>query len=133
MTSQETLYTKNAANDHSFPLVTHTAYFNTWFGRYGFLKSGYGAELFWTAWTLEWNPSFMGPRCVKLDEPCLWSLKLTCSVFQRLLLHMILATITMVMTIQRQRSCAVSGLPKTASSMIGNPEMVLELGDYYDF
>jgi hypothetical protein len=45
MTSPETLYMKNAVIDHSFPLVTYTAYSNTRFGRYGFLKSGYGAEL----------------------------------------------------------------------------------------
>jgi hypothetical protein len=40
MTSRETLYTKNADNEHSFPLVTHMAYFDTRFGRYGLLKSG---------------------------------------------------------------------------------------------
>jgi hypothetical protein len=28
----------------SFPLVTHTAYFDTRFGHYGLLKLGYGAE-----------------------------------------------------------------------------------------
>jgi hypothetical protein len=27
-----------------------------------FLKSGYGAELFWTAWTLERHLSFRGPK-----------------------------------------------------------------------
>jgi hypothetical protein len=53
MTSIETLYIKNAVNEHSFTPVTHTAYSNTRFGRYGFLKLGYGAEVFWTAWTLE--------------------------------------------------------------------------------
>jgi hypothetical protein len=53
MTSPETLYTKNAANKHRFPLVTHTAYFDTRFGRYGFLKTEQGAELFWIAWTLK--------------------------------------------------------------------------------
>jgi hypothetical protein len=53
MTSPETLYTKNSINEHRFPLVTHMAYFDTRFHRYGFLKSGYGAEMFWTAWTLE--------------------------------------------------------------------------------
>jgi hypothetical protein len=36
---------KDAVNGHNFPLVPHTAYFDTWFGRYRFLKSGYGAEL----------------------------------------------------------------------------------------
>jgi hypothetical protein len=45
MTSPETLYTENTVNEHSFVPVTHTAYFNTRFGRYGFLKAGYGAEL----------------------------------------------------------------------------------------
>jgi hypothetical protein len=45
MTSPEILYTKNAINEHSFLLVTHTACFDTWFGCYGLLKSGYGAEL----------------------------------------------------------------------------------------
>jgi hypothetical protein len=62
MTSPKTLYTKNAVNEHSFLFVTHTAYFNTRFGHYEFLKSGYGAELFWTAWTLELNQSFRGPK-----------------------------------------------------------------------
>jgi hypothetical protein len=58
----ETLYTKNAINELSFTLVTHTAYSDRRFRRYGFLNSGYGAELFWTAWTLERNPSFRGPK-----------------------------------------------------------------------
>jgi hypothetical protein len=68
MTSPKTLYTKNAINEHSFMLVTHTAYFDTRFDRYELLKSGYGAKLFWTAWTLERNPSFRGPKQVNLDE-----------------------------------------------------------------
>jgi hypothetical protein len=62
MTSPETLYTKNAMNELSFLLVTHTDYFDTRFGCYRFLKLGYVAELFWTAWTLERNPSFKGPK-----------------------------------------------------------------------
>jgi hypothetical protein len=49
MTFPETLYTKNAVNEHSFMLVTHTTYFDTRFGRYGFMKTEQGAELFWTA------------------------------------------------------------------------------------
>jgi hypothetical protein len=53
MTSPETLYTKNAAKKNNFRLVTHTAYFDARFGRYGFLKTEQGAELFWRAWTLE--------------------------------------------------------------------------------
>jgi hypothetical protein len=45
MTSRGTLYTKNTVNEHSFMLVTHTAYSDTRFSRYELLKSGYGAEL----------------------------------------------------------------------------------------
>jgi hypothetical protein len=45
MTSPETLYMKNAVIELNFPLVTHMADSDTQFGRYGFLKSGYGAEL----------------------------------------------------------------------------------------
>jgi hypothetical protein len=43
MTSPETLYTKNVVNELSFLLVTHTTCFDIQFGRYGVLKSGYGA------------------------------------------------------------------------------------------
>jgi hypothetical protein len=44
MTSSETLYTKNVVNELSFPLVTHMTCFDTRFGRYRFLKSGYSAD-----------------------------------------------------------------------------------------
>jgi hypothetical protein len=43
-TSPETLYTKKAVKELSFSLVTHIAYFNTRFGRYGFLNSAYNAD-----------------------------------------------------------------------------------------
>jgi hypothetical protein len=39
------LYTKYAINEHRFTPVIHTAYSDTWFGHYEFLKSGYSAEL----------------------------------------------------------------------------------------
>jgi hypothetical protein len=45
MTSLETLNTKVAINELSFPLVTHMVYFDTRFGSYRLLKSGYGAGL----------------------------------------------------------------------------------------
>jgi hypothetical protein len=45
MTFPESLHTKNAVDEHNFTLVTHTAYSDTQFDRYGFLNSGYGAEL----------------------------------------------------------------------------------------
>jgi hypothetical protein len=40
MTSPETLYMKNTINERIFPLVTHTAYFDTRFHPYGLLKWG---------------------------------------------------------------------------------------------
>jgi hypothetical protein len=45
MTSLETSNMKNVANELSFLLVTHTTHFDIWFGRYGFLKPSYNAEL----------------------------------------------------------------------------------------
>jgi hypothetical protein len=45
MTFPETLHTKNVVTKHSFTSVTHMAYSDTRFDRYGFLKLGYGAEL----------------------------------------------------------------------------------------
>jgi hypothetical protein len=44
MTSLDTLHTKSAVNELSFLLATHMSYFNTGFGRYGLLKSGYGTD-----------------------------------------------------------------------------------------
>jgi hypothetical protein len=46
MISLETLNTKIAVNELSFPLVTHTVYSNVWFDSYRILKSGQGAENF---------------------------------------------------------------------------------------
>jgi hypothetical protein len=46
MTFLETLNTKVAVNELSFPLVTHTAYFDAWFDSYGILNSERGAENF---------------------------------------------------------------------------------------
>jgi hypothetical protein len=46
MTFPETLNTKVADNDLSFPLVTHMAFSDARFGSYGILKSGRGAENF---------------------------------------------------------------------------------------
>jgi hypothetical protein len=45
MMSPETSYTKNVTNELSFLLVTHMTHFDKRFGRYRFLKLGYGAEL----------------------------------------------------------------------------------------
>jgi hypothetical protein len=46
MSFPETLNTKVADNELSFPLVTHMAYSDAQFGSYGILKSGQGAENF---------------------------------------------------------------------------------------
>jgi hypothetical protein len=43
-TSLEILYMKIFINELSFLLVTHTTCFDTQFGRYGFLKSGFFAD-----------------------------------------------------------------------------------------
>jgi hypothetical protein len=41
MTSPETLYMKNVSNKLSFLSVTHTTYFDIWFGCYEFLNSDF--------------------------------------------------------------------------------------------
>jgi hypothetical protein len=46
MTFPETLNTKVADSELSFPLVTHVSYFNARFDSYGILKLGRGAENF---------------------------------------------------------------------------------------
>jgi hypothetical protein len=46
MTFSETLNTKVADNELSFPLITHMAFSDAWFGSYEILKSGRGAENF---------------------------------------------------------------------------------------
>jgi hypothetical protein len=135
MTSSETLYTKNAVNKLSFLLVTHTAYSDTRFGRYRFLKSGYGAELIrdrmdrWLNFSGlrpksygaelirdkmdRWlNFSGLRPKSMNLCEGWLW--QLACSAFQCLLDHTIPVTTAMVTAIQRQHSCGVQWI-------VGNP------------
>jgi hypothetical protein len=44
MTSPETLHMKNPVDELRFPLVTHTAYYDTRLGSYGLLNSIYGAD-----------------------------------------------------------------------------------------
>jgi hypothetical protein len=51
MTSPETLNTKFAINELSFPLVTHTVNSDARFDSYGVLNIGQGAELIWIDWT----------------------------------------------------------------------------------
>jgi hypothetical protein len=45
MTSPETSCMQSIANELSFLLLTHMTCFDIWFDWYGFLNSGYGAEL----------------------------------------------------------------------------------------
>jgi hypothetical protein len=47
MISPETLNTKIAIKELSFPLVSHTALSEEWFGSYRLLITEQGAELFW--------------------------------------------------------------------------------------
>jgi hypothetical protein len=63
MTSQETLHTKNVANELSFPLVTHTTHFDIWFGRYGILKSfssGHAMDRLDCSWSVRFLGRKMG-------------------------------------------------------------------------
>jgi hypothetical protein len=46
MTFLEALNSKVVVNELSFPLVTHTAYYDVRFDSYGILKLGRGAENF---------------------------------------------------------------------------------------
>jgi hypothetical protein len=55
MTSLETSYMKNITNEISFHLVTHTTHFDIRFCHYGFLKSGYVAELILDRLMQKWN------------------------------------------------------------------------------
>jgi hypothetical protein len=55
MTSQKTSYMKNVIDKLNFLLVTNMTRFDIWFGRYGFLKSGYGAELILDRLMWGWN------------------------------------------------------------------------------
>ncbi len=54
MMSPETLNTKVAVNELSFPLVTHTVYFDARFDRYEVLNSGQGAENFLDRLVNDW-------------------------------------------------------------------------------
>jgi hypothetical protein len=62
MTSPETSYTKNIANELSFLLVTHMTHFNIQFGCDGFFKSGYGDELILDRLMQKWNSQVWGPK-----------------------------------------------------------------------
>jgi hypothetical protein len=62
MTSPKTLYTKNTINELSFSPVTHTSYFDTRFGRYGFLKSGYGADQILDRLIIQVIDQVLGPQ-----------------------------------------------------------------------
>jgi hypothetical protein len=67
MTSLETLYMKNVVNELSFLLVTHTTCFDIRFGRYGILKSGFGAGPFLHRLDIPVLGQVFGPpRCAKL-------------------------------------------------------------------
>jgi hypothetical protein len=72
MTFPESLNTKVAFNELSFPLVTHMAYSDVRFDCYGILKSGRGAEKLsgQTGQTGE-RSGFKGRRCTNFGEGCL--------------------------------------------------------------
>jgi hypothetical protein len=71
MTFPETLNTKVADSELSFPLVTHMTFSDARFGSYGILKSGRGAENFLDRLQTGEQSGFKGRRCTKHDESCL--------------------------------------------------------------
>jgi hypothetical protein len=70
MTSPETLYTKNVVNELRFLLVTHMTCFDIWFGRYGFLKSGFSAGQILDRLDIQVLGQVFGPQDVR---NLLWS------------------------------------------------------------
>jgi hypothetical protein len=68
MTTPETLNTEVVSNELRFPLVTRTVSSDARFDSYELLKSGHGAEWFWTDWTYEWISQAWGIRSVNLGE-----------------------------------------------------------------
>jgi hypothetical protein len=72
MTFPETLNTKVAINELSFPLVTHMAYSDARFDSYDILKSARGAEKL-SGQTVQTGErlGFKGRRCTNFGEGCL--------------------------------------------------------------
>jgi hypothetical protein len=65
MTFLETLNTKVADNDLSFPLVTHMAFSDARFGSYGILNSVRVLKTFWTDCADRRTIRFLGPKMQK--------------------------------------------------------------------
>jgi hypothetical protein len=62
MTSPETSYIKDVDNELIFLLVSHTTYFNIWFGCYVFLKSGFTAGQFLDRLVMQVIGQVFGPQ-----------------------------------------------------------------------
>jgi hypothetical protein len=107
LTSPEALYIKNVANELSFPLVTHTTCFNTRFGHYGFLKSGYGARQILDRLGIQMIDQVFGPQEEWNLMGFEYVLKVTCSAFQHLLEHTFSITAATVTAIWTQPMCGV--------------------------
>jgi hypothetical protein len=70
---------------------------------------------------------------VKLDEACSRPLKLTCSAFQRLLIHMISATIAMVMVLKDSTRAELADCRKADSSTVLKLGFNFRIDMNYDF
>jgi hypothetical protein len=99
MTFPKTLKTKVAINKLKFPLVTYMVLSDARFDSYGLLMTEYGADFSGQNGYVSGFLRFKGIRCMKHGEGCLWILKVTCSAFQHLLIHMFSVSTTMVTTI----------------------------------
>jgi hypothetical protein len=62
MTSPEASYMKDVSNELNFLLVTHTTRFDIWFGRYGFLKSGFSARQILDSLVIQVLGQVFGPQ-----------------------------------------------------------------------
>jgi hypothetical protein len=67
MTSLETSYAKNVANELRFMLVTHTTHFNVRFGRYGILNSCFSSGQVMDRLNCRYSVRFLGH---KMNESC---------------------------------------------------------------
>jgi hypothetical protein len=65
MTFLETSQKKNAANELSFPLVTHTTHFDIQFGYYGILKSCFSSRHVVDRLDCRCSVQFFATRCVR--------------------------------------------------------------------
>jgi hypothetical protein len=111
MTFPETLNTKVADKELSFPLVTHMVYSDARFGINGILKSGRGVENFLDRLQTGERSGFKSRRCTKLDESYLQTPLAIDAAFQCLLTSTFSVTTAVVTAVLTQPHAEFSGSP----------------------